>query len=419
MSPAAPSQRWSWLLVASLAGWLVLLGFRPVIAAFLGLGMNDGWFIDLHAILAAGEADLLGLPIHLRNPLDLLQRPHSYSNWWLAVGPLGLKRGDEFWLGPLLVAAFVAVAAFTLRPANRRQFAWSLLFLGAPAVQLCLVRANNDLVVFLVLALLVPALVNRLAVARFGAATLIALATGLKYYPAVTALLLFAEPSRRLQLWRGVFLAALGVLVLLSVYEDTLYFSRTLPQPERLFSFGAAHWLSWLGGGPAGARLLAGVGLLGLLGLAARFPLVPTRAPGARRTAELWFALGAVLLAGCFWAGANWAYRWIFAAWLLPLLWAEPPPGRARPATHRLLRLLLPICLWWDGLASLAWNFGWAEGLGLTLERYSQTLWLAIQPMHWLVFGTLTVLCGQFALGWLRQTWLTGPDPAPAPSLLT
>lgn len=412
MSPAASPTRWSWLLLALMAGWLGLVGAWPVIGAYLGLGMNDGWFIDLHAILAAGEADLLGLPIHLRNPLDLLQRPHSYSNWWLVVGPLGLKRGAEFWLGPLLVAGFVAVAAFTLRPADRRQLGWALLFLGAPAVQLCLVRANNDLVVFLALALLVPALVSPLGAARFGAATLVAFATGLKYYPAVTALVLLAEPDRRLQLWRWVFLAALGVLVLLSLYEDTLYFARTLPQPERLFSFGATHVLTWAGGGPAAARWLAIGCLLGLLLVAVRLPIVPTREPGARRTAEIRFALGAVLLAGCFWAGANWAYRWIFAVWLLPLLWSEVPPGRVRPLAHRLLRWLLPVALWWDGLASLAWNFGWAKGLGLALESYSRTLWLLIQPVHWVVFGTLTVLCGQFALGWLRQTWLPGPAPA-------
>lgn len=398
----------SLLLVLLALAW-ALLWSVPALGNRLGLDLSGGWFIDVHALLAAGEAHVQGIPIHAYNPLDMFGRPHSYSHWWLVFGPWGLTRADAGWLGAMLVGAFLAVAAVSLRPRTVGQLAWGAVVLLAPTTQLCLVRANNDLAVFLVLAPLAAALVSSRTWVRFGAAGLIAFATGLKYYPAVAGILLLAERDVRLGRWRLAAAVVLLGLVGWSVREDLRHLATALPSPSGIFAFGAA----------AGVELLrlpqAATGVL-LLGLVALAIAREARRPGvsvAPTRDELGFLLGAALLAGCFWTGMNWGYRWIFVLWLLPaLLRPANPSFVVRAGERRALLVLLPVCLWADGLAALAWNVGALRWAGIaSAGRYMELLWMALQPVHWATISLLTVACVRFVwresrrlAGWERRT---------------
>ncbi|HUR59315.1 MAG TPA: hypothetical protein VM029_16490, partial [Opitutaceae bacterium] len=130
-----------------------------------------------------------------------------------------------------------------------------------------------------------------------------------------------------------------------------------------------------------------------------------------------YFVLGAVLIGACFWTTMNWAYRWVFALWLVPLLTLAPGVSRLLPRWQcHLLRWLLPAVLWWDGLCSLFWNVGPRQSLGVTLDRYSELCWLAVQPAQWLVCCLLTLLCVRFALAecaWLLARFRLELRPAP------
>jgi hypothetical protein len=394
---------WPLALAAVSVAWLPVFAAWPVVANMLGLAIGEGWFIDLYALLAAADAHVRGLNVYDINPLDVYGRPHSYSNWWLMLSNLGLTRGDTRWLGIVLVTLFLIIAIVTLRPARAGAFWLGACVLASPAVHLAVVRANNDLVVFLVLAAVVPCLRSALPTARLAAVVLIAVATGLKYYPAVALLLLLHEDSPRLFVWRLVLGLALCAIVVLGIYEDSLYFSRTLPTPSAFFSFGAPALLSWLHVAPA-AKWIALGGVVAL-GLASSRTLIA--APVRATREELYFALGAVLVGACFWATMNWAYRWVFSLWLVPLLCAVPAESRLVPRWQcRLLCWLLPVVLWWDGVCSLFWNLGPHHLFGVTLDRYSEVCWLAIQPAQWLVCCLLTITCVRFAIA--ESAWLFG-----------
>ena len=385
--------RWTLALGFAAFAALLLFAYRPAVATALGLGLQDGWFLDLRVLLAAGEAHARGLDVYAHNPLDIYGRPHSYPSVWLGLEKLGLTRADTPWLGLGLVLAFLAVAVAQLRPRVAREWGWSVAVLLSPPLLLGLVRANNDLVVFLLLAALVPCLASERRGLRLLAAVPVALGAALKYYPAAATLLLLEERDPRLRRWRAALLALLGLGVVLSVREDLRHFATTLPKPTGFYSFGAEQALVLLGGRGAW-RWIA---VAALAAVAWRQAAAAPRAPVAPTRKELLFLLGAVLLAGCFWAGMSWGYRWAFALWLLPALLSGDEASWPTATARRRLRGLLVICLWWDAAGVLAWNLGLASRLGVTLERYSDAWWLAGQLATWVFVGELTLLCARFA----------------------
>jgi hypothetical protein len=295
---------------------------------------------------------------------------------------------------------------WTLRPRNEREVIWAALVLASPSIQLCLARANNDLMIFLVLAPLVPCLQHRRAGVRLTAGLLVGLAAGLKYFPAAAALLLLRADDRRLRRWRAAFtliaLAAVGV----SVYPDIRHFASTLPSPHGLFAFGAPLLLQFVGLPSAAAPWL---GIIVALGFAVREwrrgrPPTSNAAPTA---VELYFVLGAVLLAACFWLAMNWSYRWVFAVWLLPALFDGERAGLF-PVSLWLRRTLLALLvwtLWWDALGALLWNAGPGAHLGLPLTRFNELWMLLIQPAHWVLALAFTAACVRFAVHELRRPW--------------
>lgn len=382
---------WPSLAFAALAVLAsVLFAYWPPLVRVFGLRMHDCAFLDLHALLAAGEAYVRGLDPYLPNPLDFYHRPHVYSSWWLVMGEWGLVRADATWLGFGLVLAFIAAATLALRPCSLREVAWGAAVILSPAVSLGVVRANNDLVVFVLMAALPWLLAREGLVSRLASVALIGFAAGLKYYPAVAGVLLLHALDARRLLWTFALTAVLAALLALGLYEDFLHFSHLVPRAEGLFSFGMASGLSELGLPPAVGFVL--LGALGLLGLVRGFRMARNAAVPLAGVDDLRFLLGAILLVACFATAMNWGYRWVFALWLLPWLLRG---GELVGAGHRVRAMglgLLVLVLWWDGLASVFYNFGPGRSLGLSPERYGMVTWAMIQPVHWLLFGGLAFI---------------------------
>ncbi|MFI5335606.1 MAG: hypothetical protein ACHQ5A_02400 [Opitutales bacterium] len=197
-------------------------------------------FIDLVAILAAGEAAHAGWNVYASNPLDPLNRPHVYGPWWLVTGSVGLVRADAWWLGLVLVGLFLAVAIVVLAPRNARAALGAVLLLVSTPTLLAMERGNNDLVVFLFLVAAVwfATRTNRFAVAVSGG--LMVVASALKLYPFAALPALAVRPgSRRMVLWTLFsFSALLGLFVLpsLDVYWRVITIA---PSPQTVFAHGA------------------------------------------------------------------------------------------------------------------------------------------------------------------------------------
>lgn len=369
-------------------GLVVLMGYCllalfPLVKRRLGIFDGGMWFLDSYAILAAGDAVQANLDPFAANPLDILQRQHSYSSWWFAVGRTGLTRQDNFLFGGSWVAAFGLAALAWLRPRTYREALLGAAILLSPPVVLAVNRANNDLVVFALLAAGLWWL--REAKAWHLALFILALvlATGLKFYPFIAgvALLAVRPPAR------GIGAAALGLLcgglVFASVWTD--FRRAAFPVPAQLYTFGAPivfRDLGWTGP----QALLAGAGVLALAAIVCvwRGWSVPLDDPRGDLRSRLAFAAGAALLVGCFLAGISHAYRLIYVIFLLPLL-ARMDSGPVRSITVGLLFALL----WLDGLYCLGVNLLIGPMPLAELIR-RQLVWrLATQPVIWAAMALL------------------------------
>ena len=408
MNPDAFNQqrrRWCWWgMVAVAAGYYGCFFAWP--RRFFAVGVNHlgVWFLDAYAILASNEALALGLDPYAPNPLDPLTRPHVYSHWWL--GANGLARADTRWVGLALVVAFLVVAVARLRPREPREAAWYLLVLCSSPLLLAVERANNDLVVFLLLTPVVPCLLDGRRLVRMAALVPIALATGLKFYPAVAGLALLAVVDRR-ELRDRLILAGLAfALVGASVAEDLGRFGSIAPKAEGLMTFGAVNLLESAGvHGRVAQALALALGTLPIIFSLRSAIFSRWEIAAADRADWLGFVLGAALLTGCFFLGTNYAYRWIFALWMAPLLWRLPRDQNAPPAVRRFAALtaaLLVFALWFDALASGALNLFVGRVTSDTMMRWADRIFAVEQPVTWAFFACLLGWIAHFARGGVR-----------------
>jgi hypothetical protein len=399
--PAKPallhwSLRTGLLGLATLYYWAVFF-WHPVWLRHVGIIQYKGWFLDAFALLASSDAAALGLDPYAPNPLDYFHRAHVYSHWWLHLHDLGLTRADVVWVGAALGAAFLLTALWRLRPGSPGQFFWYLAVLCSSPVILGVDRANNDLVIFILLAPLVPCLLSRHGAVRLLAPLLVTVAAMLKYYPAAAGLLLLAAASRREVRARVAVTLGLLVLAAWGVAGDLAHFGQIGPRPEGLMSFGAVAFFNTMGWGgwvPKAAVVCLGLAVVAVCWF--RRVLQDWRPAPEWQSDWLHFVLGAVLLTGCFFLNMNYGYRWIFALWMAPFLWAVPDdPAAARLA--RWLRWLLLLALWWDPVCCFILNRLTGALSGETLVRLSDRLFIAGQPIDWAFFLGLLVFLTQFA----------------------
>ena len=424
------SQPWHWLLVLLLAGWLADLALTRwreyraiwiwprwlgprVWFAGLSLGLLAGLtvpaksrrtlgiadygkqFLDSYAVLATLDAHRAGISPDAPNPYDPLQRNHKYSDWWLGLTKLGLTRADNVWVGGLWVVAFLLAVFLTVKPQGHAEATWLALLLASPPVVLGLERANNDLVIFVVLAPVAVALLRPGGAAAAVVVAGIAAATGLKFYPAAAAAaVMVVRPPRRAL---GLGLALAGGLGLVFWSVGAQMTRGTFDVEAGVHVVGARLWPADLGvpaaaaSWAAAAAVAVGAWLLALGGLKA-----PGREPSAGP-----FVLAAAVLVACYVAGLSYSYRLIFTLWLAPWLWQAPGPA-ARAA-----RWLLPVVLWADGLLCAVINLGLLGPLAVDFERLQRSWRLVTQPVHW---ALLLLLAGWLVAGLLAfgREWRAG-----------
>jgi len=333
-------------LVLASTGVPLLCWFCPRLLRVAGMGPINHWFLDTHTVLGAIEANGKGLDAYSYNKIS---EPHWYSHWWFGLDWAHLTQEDTRWAGPLVSISAFVVAWIVTRPRNALELRWALLVLCSPPLILGFYRANVDLLLFSLLALVVPAMLARPRFLRIlGPPALIALAAGLKYYPATAGLVLLAVRPLRDRI--PALLAAAGLLFLtaVSVAPDLIHYTNNAPI-SGFYTFGAPTLFVAAGLPPAagpgltlGFLVLAGWALLQRSGLRTWSP------PAELRTDYLGFILGAVILTGCFVTTVNYAYRWIFLVGMIPFL-CRLDVARTHPELHHLqvaTRLLSAFALW-------------------------------------------------------------------------
>lgn len=391
MTPSAPTLTLLSPRVLFITGSLAVLlalTLAPRARAMLGIFDLGRWFLDSHAVLYASDVARSGLGPDELKPADAFLQVHHYSDWWFGLGKLGLSREDNFLVGGAWVLLFLLAVFVTVKPRSRGEALWLVLLTGSPPVMLGLLRANSDLVIFAVLAVVVPALrVDTLPRLGLALAAMV-LATGLKFYPVAAGLvfLLIPGPRRMLQV-TGLAALILGA-VLVSVGSQ-LQRGLFHIEPE-IYTMGGRIWLMDLGlaGRPA---VIASIILLGAAAavVARRGWTTGLGHPGDDPEAHIAMTMAGALLVFCFLGAINFGYRWIFALWLAPWLWQH----RHVCAAARVAVWLLPVVMWHDAALCLATSLWFPS---LKPEQYDRILvtWrLVTEPLVWLLMILLA--------GWL------------------
>lgn len=411
-----PSRRPAWeipFLTALVAATIWVACFHtPGVWLLTGIGEADKPFLDLRHLLAAGQAQQLGLNPHVNNPFDPYLRRFGFSDWWLVSGPMGLTIEDTAWIGALLLGLTLASAVCFFKPAGWRQGAGLLLVLVSPPLLFLINRANHDLVVFVLMTLALGCLRHERGLVRVLAIVLLAVSAVLKYFPlAAVVILLDARTRREFATWVAVYGLVL-VLAWPSLDEALRTATSYTPAPAWLFAFGAPVFFRNLDLPDAAAWgwLAAGVTLLAVAacwwrGAARKAPSTP----GEARELEREFACGAVMIVGCFLHGSSYLYKMVFALWLLPWLWrATLDLGEER--WRSAMQVLLMAVLWVEGGVALGINLNVFTG-ALSPEPAHRLIAILVQVGQLLTWALVFCLWRALLLYFDRETrrLLTAP----------
>lgn len=394
---------WKWALAAgAMVVWVVMTAIvHEDVWFLLGVWNLDAPFMDLAAIFAAGEAWMVGRDVYLVNPFDPLGRPHVYGPWWLVTGPLGFTVPDVRWAGALLVLGFVVVVLAMVRPRTPRAAVATALFLLSGPVLIGLERANNDLVVVILLAAAAWLIGRGQRAARLGGAVLV-LAAGLKIYPVVALTALGA--TRGKIRWVAAAVAGLACVATFLIWRDDFaHIVRIAPRPMTVFSYGVRTvYYSWVGFEQHRAVYAPPLFLLGAAGAwlvwrarAALWDLIPLE--GGKAAA---YVAGASAWVFCFLANTNYPYRVVLLALCLPLwLREEKEAGEDVVKAGRRMALLV-ILAGWMAVPKMWWADAGEAGI---LVKEAGKWVIGISGADQAMWLTLTVAMGISLLGWARR----------------
>jgi Glycosyltransferase family 87 len=361
-------------------------------------------FLDIHAVLAAAECQRRGIDVYVVNPCDVFGRVHVYSPLWLPLVPPGIGTAATPWVGAGLDLLFIASLGSLIRPRANRDRVVLVLAVFSPATFYAVERANNELVIFLlvVIAGLLQTGSRRSRCCSYG---LIIGAALLKYFPAVL-LTLAAREKRRDALFVAVG-AALAAVLLFLVYRGTLvralaniphlsYYTDSFS--ARNLPFGLATGLPWLKDPlPVALALFAIMTALALVWLR-RAAILLDGAGLDWTTPEVRFAaIGGLLLTGVFFAGQNVNYRCILFLFVLPGLLQLRAAAR-QPQARRLLSLLIAASLF------LLWEQCFQRAMVVAFDaqpsdHIAMMFWVAREWVWWWTIAGIAAV----ALGHLRR----------------
>jgi hypothetical protein len=298
--------------------------------AYVGVPHMKPLFADLHAILAAAECSDKGLNVFVTNPCDVLGRIHVYGSLWLKISHLGLQSQHLFMLGLGLNLIFMLLTVFLIQPKTLGQLALSCLIVFSPAVTLGIERANNDPVIFILIALGAILLTYKTRLAFAASLALIYLSSLLKIYPSILfgTVLLFAKQQTKGRVLIFGFSCVLGALWLATNLNEILLLKDLVPRPLDHYVTGLQALFTYVGRPypqilliSEAWRLALFVGLIaaGALVLARRLKLSDFQ-PTQTNLQYILFLFGLSTLFFTYVINSNYDYRWIFFILLMPNL---------------------------------------------------------------------------------------------------
>ena len=299
------------------------------------------------------------------DPCDFLKRPYNYSPFWMTVDWIPLGRADRVGVGLALGTGFLVSLSALPPPLSAVELGVRIAAVPSTMVVFAIERANQDLLIF-VLVILTLSLLRGSLIARMLGYCVIFLAGAIKYYPFILLSLIVRE--RVYVLFSTVIAAIIGLLLFFHIYARQIL--EGLPNiPIGLpfgDMFGAKNFLFGMflvvrhitGSSNYAAKAALAATLLLITALAWVFTKVWSRSniPDAiyRLDEHCRLALftGVLLLLGCFVSGQSVGYRGIFLLLVLPGLFAlgqDDAIGWAAPAA-RWAAFSIPPLMWAEAL---------------------------------------------------------------------
>ncbi len=386
----------AWLVLCVVTGWLLVDDRLQAVEA-LGVPVMEQRFADVRPITGAAVALAQGLDPLVVNPGDPWGRALNYPRVWLLPAMLGVGPEHSDALAIVLLLTFAAGLLLLLPLADSRgRTTMLVLCMCSPVTWLAIERANNDILVFTLLAAAAWALARR---PRTGT-VLLGTAAMLKLYPIFALGGLLGLPARRARRLAPAFAAAfVGYLLwmradLAAIHRNSLAWNRISYGITQLPDALAAN-TGWSPGALLGGAVAAVAGAAVSALLARRRVCLPATDGHALHA----FRIGAGVFVGTFCLGSNFDYRLLCLLLAVPQVvrWCQTSRGPARGAAC-LAATLIPLLLW-----SMTWRKGFASVLG------SQTPGLMLDELlTWTLLLLLLVALCLSLPGWL----LPGPDRA-------
>ncbi len=380
-------------------------------------------FLDIHAVLSAAQCYRLGVDVYLTNPCDALGRVHVYSPLWLRITPAFLDTSNTTVVGLSLSLLFIGSLTAVCQRATQIEMLPIALTVVSPMTVYAVERANNDLIVFLLI-LAGCGLLRLSRPTRFAAYALFLFAGLLKYYPLILLVSVFRE-RRRDAIAVALTAAAILVFMVLRNHTEIARAVARIPSPSYFAdSFAAVNlpfgFAEILGIIPYRRTiiLLLLAALTGLLAARTRRSLaIVGRAALDWHTFEAdCLVVGALLLTACFFAGQNIDYRGVYFVLVMPGLLQL----RRTACTAEARRFLSCIAA---GVLFVAWEQVFRRiDHAVTAYIPSEALRVRAELLFWLgrelVWWWLIAGLAAIALLYLRQSPLVSDAAARLPIFL-
>ncbi|MBV8118709.1 MAG: DUF2029 domain-containing protein [Alphaproteobacteria bacterium] len=359
-------------------------------------------FLDIDAVLAAAQCNRAGIDVYMWNPCDVLGRPHVYSPLWLKIIPGFLDTGARTAVGLGLGVLFVASIAATCRPKSRAEVLFMALTALSPMTVYALERANNDLVVFMLI-LAGCAFLRASGPSRFAAYALYLIAGLLKYYP-LALLIMLARERQRDAILAATVVTSLLLGLIVGDHAELAKALSNIPSPSYYggsfaavnLPFGLATALAVPPPRFFAVALLAVLGGLALARTRRLAQVLHAARPDCNSFEKECLIAGAILLIACFLAARNVDYRGIYFAMVMPGLIQLRRICRQPEVQHFFSRMIAAVLfVGWEEPLRHAVQMAAAsipgEGLRVRIEIL---FWLSRELVWWwLIAGLAAIVC--------------------------
>lgn len=349
-------------------------------------------FGDARVLLSGAESYALGFDPLVSNPSDPWGRPMNYPRVWQLLGQWGLNQSHTTVIGLMFIGAFL-VGVYLLSD-GIGLFAACLMAacILSPSVMFGIERANNDLLMFFLLALAV-----RIYKPHHHFALVCIVCSGiLKLFPVFGFVILLREEPRTC-LRRAASYGTIMLAYLATTFRDLLLIREATPQSTRVAYGINIFWMSVRDhfSSPLAigiAKLASGLAIVAICLLCFRVrgldPISRDRARGQLDT----FRVGCAVYIGSFLLTSNWDYRLMFLLFTVPCLcqWSRDNEHMAGWLARVALPAILLAC-WSLGLRALMLKCGFPMAIWFLLD----------QTAKWTVLAALSLVFALTLPDWI------------------